>query len=160
MDVTEIAPEIEQLVSQELVCLSKLDELLSKEHLAIKNSNQESLQQHLLLKEPYITHLQQLEQQRNHVMICHGLAPTVEAFTDLLLAINSPELDARWDLVKQQLEEVKLHNEVNGRLINMRRNTNENILKILLGNRHVSNNTYSATGRKDTSVRTGLSFAV
>jgi len=160
MDVCEIAPEIEQLVSQELVCLSKLDELLSKEHLAIKNSNHDSLKQHLALKEPYIAQLQQLEQQRNHVMICHGLAPTVDAFNDLLKRIDSPELDARWELVKTQLEECKLHNEVNGRLINMRRNTNESILKILLGNRHISNNTYGANGLKGATVRTGLSFAV
>ena len=93
-------------------------------------------------------------------MTCHDLSPTKEAFKKLLEHLGDLELIKAWEKLRSLMKSCKLHNEVNGRLLNIRRHSNETILKLLLGNRHMGGETYSAAGRTGSYTRTGLSAVV
>jgi flagellar biosynthesis/type III secretory pathway chaperone len=160
MDTVNIINEIEQIIQQELNCLQQLDKLMALEHVAIKLSKADDLSQLLEQKNPLIIHLQELDKKRNHVLICNSMTPTLKAFNELIEKSNCEPLQTNWKLLKDKLSHCKNANELNGRLIHMRKNNNESILKILLGKRHVSSGTYSATGRTDIYSKSGLSAVV
>ncbi len=157
MDLVTASAEISQIISQELICLEKVIELIEQENSAIKASKSTELHEILVQKQPYLSQLQQLDQQRSHILTCHGLTPSPESFKMLMEEINDEQLSATWEQVQAQIRQCKSSNEVNGRLIHMRKNTNESILKILLGNRHASTQTYSSSGATGSYAKTGLS---
>ncbi len=160
MDTTNILDEIEQIIKQELKCLHQLDELMLLEHEAIKLSKAEDLKNLLAQKNPLIIHLQELDKKRNQVLTCNSITPTVKVFNELIDNSNSESLQTNWKQLREKLSQCKNSNELNGRLIHMRKNNNESILKILLGNRQMSSGTYSATGKTGIYSRSGLSAVV
>jgi len=160
MDMSRIAQDIGQILNQELLCLEKLDELLGKEHQAIKTSEAEYLQQILQQKQPYIIQLHQLDQKRTQTLTCNGLSPDKDTMHQVIAHAHSPDLGNTWEKLKAAIRKLKLSNEVNGRLIHMRKNTNDSILKILLGTRHSSAETYGSNGRAGMYTKTGLSAVV
>ena len=160
MDTTNIINEVEQIIQQELNCLLQLDKLMALEYEAIKHSRADDLSRLLEQKNPLIIHLQELDKKRNHVLICNSMTPTLKVFNELIENSSSELLKNNWKELKEQLSQCKNNNELNGRLIHMRKNNNESILKILLGNRHVSSETYSSSGRTGVYSRSGLSAVV
>ncbi|MFK5985827.1 MAG: flagellar protein FlgN [Pseudomonadota bacterium] len=160
MDTNNILNELNQIIIQELNCLQKLDELMSLEHEAIKQSKAEELGSLIEQKKPLIIYLQELDKKRNQVLICNSITPTLKVFNKLINESDSEPLQNNWQQLKKQLAQCKSNNELNGRLIHMRKSNNENILKILLGNRHMSSDTYSATGKTGVYSRSGLSAVV
>jgi len=160
MDIVKITDEIESIVNQELDCIEKLLPLFSEEYNAIKTSNTEKLNVTIESKKPLIMHLQVLDQKRSHVLTCNGITPTQKAFNELIGRVNSASLNEAWSNLRAKLAECKKSNELNGRLIHMRKNNNDSILKILLGNRQATNETYSSAGKTGLYSRTGLSAVV
>lgn len=160
MDTSNIINEIEQIIQQELNCLQQLEQLMSLEHEAIKQSKAEDLANLLEQKNPLIIHLQELDKKRNHALTCNSMTPTTKAFNELIEKSGSEALQENWARLKEQLSHCKKNNELNGRLIHMRKNNNESILKILLGKRHISSGTYSAAGRTGIYSKSGLSAVV
>ncbi len=160
MDTTNIINEIEQIIQQELSCLQQLEQLMAQEHEAIKYSRADDLSSLLEKKNPLIIHLQELDKKRNHVLICNNMTPTLKAFNALIEKSASESLQNSWNQLKEQLSHCKNDNELNGRLIHMRKNNNESILKILLGQRQVSSETYSASGRTGVYSKSALSAVV
>jgi len=160
MDTTNIITEIEQVIQQELNCLLQLDKLMSLEHEAIKHSKSDELTQLLAQKNPLIIHLQELDKKRNHILICNSITPTLKAFNQLIEHSESESLQANWIKLKEQLSLCKNNNELNGRLIHMKKNNNESVLRILLGNRQATTGTYSASGATGIYSKSGLSAVV
>jgi len=160
MDIKKISQEIEAIINQELDCINKLLPLFSEEHDAIKSSDTDKLNASLEAKKPLIMQLQVLDQQRSHVLTCNGITPTQKAFNELIGRVNSDSLNQSWSSLRSKLGECKKSNELNGRLIHMRKNNNDGILKILLGNRQTSSETYSAAGKTGLYSRSGLSAVV
>jgi len=111
-------------------------------------------------KSPLIIHLQELDKKRNHVLICNSMTPTLKAFNELIEKSNSESLQANWKKLREKLSHCKNNNELNGRLIHMKKNNNESILRILLGKRQATTGTYSAAGRTGVYSKSGLSAVV
>lgn len=160
MDIVKITHEIEAIINQELDCINRLLPIFSDEHEAIKTSQSEKMNTAIEAKKPLIMQLQVLDQKRSHVLTCNGITPTQKAFNDLIDRANSESLNKVWGLLKTKLAECKKSNELNGRLIHMRKNNNDAILKILLGNRQSNSETYSAAGKTGLYSRSGLSAVV
>jgi len=160
MDIVKVCTEVEAVVNQELECINKLLPIFKEEHDAIKLSNTDKLHQTIEAKKPLIMQLQVLDQQRGHVLTCNGITPTQKAFNQIIGEVNSASLNAAWTTLKVKLAECKKSNELNGRLIHMRKNNNDGILKILLGNRQTSSETYSSAGKTGLYSRSGLSAVV
>jgi flagellar biosynthesis/type III secretory pathway chaperone len=160
MNIIEVTQKVEQIIKQELNCLFQLDKLMTSEHEAIKFSNAEELTQLLSQKPPLILHLQELDKQRKQILTTNSMMPTEKVFNELVDNSESESLKASWVLLKEKLIECKNSNELNGRLIHMKKNNNDSVLRILLGNRQVVSQTYGSNGRTGIYSKSGLSAVV
>ncbi len=160
METIEINQKIAQIIQQELNCLEQLDKLMALEHEALKYSRAEDLTQLLSQKPTLILHLQELDKQRKQVLTTNDMMPTEKVFNELIAGSDSKELQSIWKLLKEKLRGCKNSNELNGRLIHMKKNNNEAVLRILLGNRQETTQTYGSNGRTGIYSKAGLSAVV
>ena len=155
-DQQSIERETEQLIRQELACIDQLNQLIEQESQAISRADTDCLHQILQQKQPLIIHLQQLDKQRQEIMTCQGVAPSAENFEQLIDNATNSRLPSMWLELKAALKQCKRNNEVNGKMIFMKKNNIERLLRVLLGNWQTQGQTYNPAGTANSYSKSGL----
>ena len=159
-----LSPEEQELAAvleQENLCLSRVVHLLKTENDAIAVRDTETMGTLLDKKIPLLSNLEQLEKQRqNYFEKKNHLAYSSRHFTQYIEQQSSELISTLWNQIKQQLSQCKKQNELNGRMITIRKDNTEQILQILLGRPMNNAQTYSHLGQTHLQKRSALYTAV
>lgn len=149
------------ILQQENTCLSQVLKLLNQENDAIL-SRETSIMGSLLDKKTHLlSKLEQLDKQRQSFFEhTSGKAYNKQEFSHFIKQQVSQALISIWQEVKQQLSECKKQNEINGRVISIRKENTEQILQILLGRPKSAPPTYSHLGQTQLQKRSALYTSV
>ncbi len=153
---TQLYEALQQIITQQIQYLQQIQPLMQEEREAISQADVDSLNQILEKKQPLIIHLQQLDKQREQLLICEGMQPDAETFRQLIAQSDNTSLKQQWQQLLELLKRCKHENEVNGRLIFMKKHNVDALLKVLLGNWQTTSQTYSAMGQTESSSRSGI----
>lgn len=125
---------IQTLSQQLLECLTLEKQALDNNKLT--ELNEISIQKHALLNQ-----LDTLDKQR--------IANTsAKDFNALIANSKKPALIKQWDSTRQSIAACQQQNDINGRLLNKRRQLNQEILSILSGRSQATVETYDAQGNQ------------
>ena len=153
--------QLNTILEQENTCLSQIVHLLKIEHKAIIDRDTSTMGSLLDKKSPLLSKLEQLDKQRQGFYEkINRLAYTNKNFTRYIELQSSERVSTHWKQIKQQLSQCKKQNELNGRMINLRKNNTEQILQILLGHPMNNTQTYSHLGQTHLQKRSALYTAV
>lgn len=153
--------QLKTILEQENTCLSQIVHLLKIEHKAIIDRDTPTMGALLDKKSPLLSKLEQLDKQRQDFYEkTNRLAYTNKNFTRYIEQQSSELISICWKQIKQQLSLCKKQNELNGRMINIRKNNTEQILQILLGHPINNTQTYSHLGQTHLQKRSALYTAV
>ena len=148
------------LVQQEL-CLSQVIELLKTENTAILEHDVESMNILLDKKLMQLSKLDQLDKQRQSFFEKHtGISYSHSSFSVFIKQHPSQDIQDIWQTIKCKLPECKKQNELNGKMINIRKDNTDKILQILLGRPKNTPPTYSHLGQTNLQKRSALYTAV
>lgn len=149
------------ILEHELLCLNQVILLLKAENKAIIERDVESMGHLLDKKLPLLSQLEQLDKQRQQFFEQHSTQTYQHtAFTQFIAQHTSENIRTIWYAVKQKLPECKTQNELNGRIINIKKDNTEQILQILLGRPANNNPTYSHLGQTRMQKRSALYTSV
>ncbi len=153
---------LDKILKQELACLEQAIILLQSESTAIIERDVDTMGHVLDKKLPLLSQLEQLDQQRQAFFVQHSDQTSYQhsAFTQYIKQQALESSRQTWYTIKQRLPECKQQNDLNGRIIQIKKDNTENILQILLG-RPVNNTpTYSHLGQTNLQKRSALYTAV
>lgn len=149
------------ILEQEQLCLDQVIQLLKTENMAIVERDINSMDHLLDKKLPLLSKLEQLDIQRQHFYEQQtGFSYHNTAFSHFIEQQCSESVQTLWQAVKEKLPECKTQNELNGRIINIKKNNTEQILQILLGRPANNSPTYSHLGQTNMQKRSALYTAV
>ena len=149
------------ILEQEQLCLDQVIQLLKTESMAIVERDINSMDHLLDKKLPLLSKLEQLDIQRQHFYEQQtGFSYHNTAFSHFIEQQCSESVRTLWQAVKEKLPECKSQNELNGRIINIKKNNTEQILQILLGRPANNSPTYSHLGQTNMQKRSALYTAV
>lgn len=150
-----------KILEQEHLCLEQVIQLLKTENTAIIERDIESMGHLLDKKLPLLSKIEQLDQQRQQYFEQQsGLSYQHSAFTHFIEQYSSQATHAMWHTIKEKLSECKTQNELNGRIISIKKDNTEQILQILLGHPAHSTPTYSHLGQTKMQKQSALYTAV
>lgn len=149
------------ILQQENSCLNQVLELLTQESKAILSRDTTKMGSLLDKKTHLLSKLEQLDKQRqNFFEKTSGKTYNKQEFAHFIKQQLSQTLVAIWKEVKNQLSECKKQNEINGRVISIRKENTEQILQILLGRPGSTPQTYSHLGQTQLQKRSALYTSV
>ncbi|MCU7940330.1 MAG: flagellar protein FlgN [gamma proteobacterium symbiont of Bathyaustriella thionipta] len=156
-----IESTLKNILVQEQHCLDLIIQLLKTENQAIVDRDIKSMGHLLDKKLPLLSKLGQLDKQRQQFFEQQtGHAYHPNAFSRFIEQYPSEDIQIIWHTIKEKLPECKTQNELNGRIINIKKNNTEKILQILLGRPANSTPTYSHLGQTNMQKRSALYTAV
>lgn len=171
MSVTKIENIIHSVLQQEFDCLEHVITLLYTENSAIMKRDVVSMGHLLDKKLPLLSRLEQLDQQRQDLFsqVISQISILDDTKTDNTRKYTQAEFDQYleqdstqenqqlWQKIKDQLPECKKQNEINGRMIAIKKDNTEQLLQILLGQpSQASAATYSQLGQTKLQKRSAL----
>lgn len=149
------------VLQQQQHCLDQVLQLLHSESEAIIKRDIESMGHILDKKLPLLSKIEQLDKQRQQYFSQQTeLAYQHKAFSHFVEQHCSASIQTIWQTIKDKLAECKTQNELNGRMIAMKKDNTEQILQILLGRPANSPPTYSHLGQTNMQKRSALYTAV
>lgn len=136
------------ILEQEQQCLEQIIQLLITESTAIVERNTILLDSLLDKKIMLLSKLEQQDKQRQLFFEQQTDMPYNHSdFSHFISQYPSESIKSIWHSVKTQLPECKKQNELNGRMINIRKENTEQILQILIGRPLNPTQTYSHLGQ-------------
>ena len=158
---TSIEKELTSILQQEQQCLEQIIQILTTENSAILERETTSLDSLLDKKLILLSQLEQLEKQRQNFFEQQtGISYKHSDFSHFIKQHPSQDIQDLWQMIKVKLPECKKQNELNGRMINIRKENTEQILQILLGRPQNTPQTYSHLGQTSLQKRSALYTAV
>ena len=149
------------ILQQENSCLSQILELLTQESEAILNLETELMGSLLDKKTHLLSKLDQIDKKRQSFFEhSSGKTYNKEDFSLFIKHQPSQTLLSIWQDIKQQLSQCKKQNEINGRVISIRKENTEQILQILSGRPANKPQTYSHLGQTQLQKRSALYTSV
>ncbi|MCK5647728.1 MAG: flagellar protein FlgN, partial [Gammaproteobacteria bacterium] len=137
--------------------LEQVIQLLKIENTAILERDIKSIDSLLDKKLMFLSKLEQLDKQRQHFFEQQtGMSYNHPDFSHFIKQHPSQSIQNSWQAVKVKLPECKKQNELNGRMINIRKENSEQILQILLGHPLNNTQTYSHSGQTSLQKRSAL----
>lgn len=150
-----------EILTEEHQCLVQVTELLKKEHDAIISHDTEQMGHLLDNKLPLLSQLNQLDKQRQqYFQDLTGFPYHDSNFSRYIQEQSSEPVQALWQLVTTQLPECKTQNEINGRIISIKKNNTDQILQILTGQSNNNPQTYSHLGQTSQQKKMALYTSV
>ncbi len=161
-DQTTLDEVLYHTLEQEQLCIEQVISLLRVEQKAIIERDIKTIDHLLDKKLPLLSKLEQLDKQRQSFFEKQtGLPYNNTAFSLFIEQHSSTIIRDIWFDVKAQLPECKKQNDVNGRLIAVKKNNTEQILQILLGRPvNTASPTYSHLGQTNLQKRNALYASV
>lgn len=149
------------ILQQENTCLAQVLELLTQESDAILNRDTIAMGSLLDKKTHLLSKLDQLDKQRQSFFEqSSGKIYSKQNFSLFIKHQPSATLTSIWDEIKLQLSQCKKQNEINGRVISIRKENTEQILQVLLGRPADNPQTYSHLGKNQLQKRSALYTSV
>ncbi|MFI4889215.1 MAG: flagella synthesis protein FlgN [Steroidobacterales bacterium] len=143
---------VESLLDSELALAEQLAAVLDAERTALTGVSPDSVSEQAARKVELLTRLEQMEQARRD--LCHdsGIAlPPVDAAGTVADAVTS-----RWRSLMDVMARCRSANEVNGYIINVRRNQVQQLIDVVRGTKSL---TYGPAGRTYSSAQRELARA-
>ncbi|MCP3851982.1 MAG: flagellar protein FlgN [Gammaproteobacteria bacterium] len=159
----EASPEIilMAILKNELQSLKQVIFLLQTEHTAILERDIKSIDQLLDRKLMLLSQLEQLDKQRqNFFEQQSGITYSNTNFSYFIQQHPSEDIKSMWLSIKSKLPECKKQNEINGRMIDIQKENNDQILQLLTGRPQSKTQTYSHLGQTSMQKRNALYTAV
>jgi len=135
--------DIKQILEHISASSTELLQCLIKEHDALSLNQLEKLVPLSEQKQQLVTHLDQLDQQRQAAS--NQANNNQSSFIEYLNSLNS-KLASYWRSVTRTIEKCQRQNEVNGRLLNRQNSLARETLEIITGRKLGSEHTYGANG--------------
>jgi flagellar biosynthesis/type III secretory pathway chaperone len=149
------------ILEQQQHCLEQIIQLLKAENAAILERNIKLIDNYLDKKLMLLSQLEQLDKQRqNYFEQQTGISYSHSNFAHFIKQHPSDAVQNVWQLIKVMLPECKTQNEVNGKMISIRKENTDQVLQILLGRPQNSTPTYSHLGQTNLQKRNALYTAV
>ncbi len=148
---------LSDILEQELLCLEQLIQLLKTENAAIAERKTTLLDSLLDKKLMMLSKLEQQDKQRQIFFEQQtGVLYNSFDFSRFIHQHPSQTIQSSWLAVKTKLPECKEQNELNGRMIAVRKNNTEQLLQILSGQPVNNTQTYSHLGQARANKKTTL----
>jgi len=153
---------LSDVLTQEKDCLEQLNSLLAIENKMIAERNIKEMDHLLDQKLPLLSKLEQQDKQRQQIFAQHtGLSYEHTAFSVFIEQYPAQTIQQLWHSIKKLLTECKKQNELNGRIITVKKDNTEKLLQILLGKpANQTSSTYSNLGQTNLQKRSALYTSV
>ncbi|MCW8931224.1 MAG: flagellar protein FlgN [Gammaproteobacteria bacterium] len=149
--------KLAEILEQEEQCLEQVIQLLKTENTAIVERDIQVIDHLLDKKLMLLSKLEQLDKQRQHIFEqLSGISYSNNNFSHFMKQHPSQEIQQIWQQVKAKLPECKQQNEINGRMINIRKDNTDQVLQILSGRPQNNPQTYSNLGQTSLQKRNAL----
>ncbi len=149
------------ILEQEQQCLEQVIHLLITENTAILERKIETIDNLLDKKLILLSKLEQLDKQRQLFFEQQtGFSYNHTDFSHFIEQQPKQSIQDIWKSITVKLPECKKQNELNGRMITIRKENTDQILQILLGRPQNTPQTYSHLGQTSLQKRSALYTAV
>ena len=155
------AQELYNILHQELQCLQQVIAVLETENTAILEHEIKAIDHLLDKKLILLSKLDQLDKQRQQLFAQQtGISYSHYDFSHYISQYPDENIHSCWQAIKHLLPECKKQNELNGRMIAIRKENTEQILQILVGRPVNTPQTYSHSGQTQQQKRAALYTSV
>lgn len=142
-----------QILDLDLKTTLKLLATLDQERQALTTRDSNTLQQTLNQKSQLLSQLHQHYQMREKLLMQNGMEYNEECLEQWISNLSSEqalEINTKWGLFKQRLDELKVNNSINAKIVQRTQQSLSRVLAILKGQPQVQS-VYGQDGAKQNS---------
>ncbi len=147
MNIAPNPKALKQMIAKDISACEALIELLDQEQEALKCRDAVKLSEIINEKGPYLELLEKSANIRNQ-WASKNQGTTPEDWAEKVQEKEGTEIRSSWDKFKELMQDCKIKNEINGKMISRNQKVFGRLLEILRG-QSTSNNLYNATGNAD-----------
>jgi flagella synthesis protein FlgN len=137
---TDERRRVEAVLDSELAMAEQLAAVLDSERTALTGLSPESVREQAALKVELLSRLEQLEQTRRELCSANGITlPPADA-----ARTSGDGVTSRWRSLMNLMKRCRTANDVNGYIINVRRNQVQQLIDVVRGTKSL---TYGPAGR-------------
>lgn len=139
------AEQLTQHINHDFLTCTQLLEVLKKEQDALKKRDADTVERILESKIPLLNALEVSGKMRQAWAQAANTSSSEAGWAGMLTSLGSSDIKTRWAQLKTLYSEVRMQNEVNGKLLSRHQNTIARLLDVMRG-KTAGPNLYNASG--------------